>query len=584
MGIMQHRFRTYLYALLLLAFAACRHDDFDPGRYSAKVEMSLGQGLSSRAHFVDNEGVASFVWDVDGSMIAVVAGTDGIAVWDGGYLYSPMSISLIDQDSPNRVLRASSLRTLPGDAAAAGSGVCFLSPAFGSESVTTDAGATLVSACFSMPDQFSQSSSRALEEFADYCYIRGESSIKSSPSAGNKNFLANATIFRAIPATFRFNVTNGTEEDVIMESVKISCDKLFPDKLCWRTDGNSASVSETDDKSGYFNTIKTTIGKGYGDCIASRSGEKTATGTYYAMCLPFDDASSMEGATLAFILETSDKVYTFNVPASQFFRDCAVATFESNRIYTFNFLMTGKSVELENVSVSDWENNPFYLPTEEISAELNLNVSYWVQDRVNLYTFGFQKMIGSGSECTMWSECNIGEYISSASDYKVCWRGVTPSSEDDVDYLSIYHNGITDFKWKTPSRSDFSELMDGGNTMVGMIKDEASSCFGLKISRTSDPEVYIFLPCELAADEVNSVDEEGRNVISRTFHGKYWTLDEVDDDNAFLFHFAFSQVETIEDGVSTFSSFSPALEEGSALYQFIPESKTAQHTVRAILK
>ena len=44
------------------------------------------------------------------------------------------------------------------------------------------------------------------------------------------------------------------------------------------------------------------------------------------------------------------------------------------------------------------------------------------------------------------------------------------------------------------------------------------------------------------------------------------------------------QVETIEDGVSTFSSFSPALEEGSALYQFIPESKTAQHTVRAILK
>ena len=153
MGIMQHRFRTYLYALLLLAFAACRHDDFDPGSYSAKVEMSLGQGLSSRAHFVDNEGVASFVWDVDGSMIAVVAGTDGIAVWDGGYLYSPMSISLIDQDSPNRVLRASSLRTLPGDAAAAGSGVCFLSPAFGSESVTTDAGAPLGSACFSTPAQ-----------------------------------------------------------------------------------------------------------------------------------------------------------------------------------------------------------------------------------------------------------------------------------------------------------------------------------------------------------------------------------------------------------------------------------------------
>ena len=170
-----------------------------------------------------------------------------------------------------------------------------------------------------MPSVFEQSASGRLEEFGDYCFIRGESTVKSTPSASDKNFAAASTTFRAIPATFRFNVRNTTDSDVILESVKITCDRLFPDKLCWKTDGSAVTVTEPEDKSGYFNTIKTSIDAGYGEKIGAKDGETVHTGTYYAVCLPFDSESSLDGATLAFILETSDKIHTFNIAAADFF-------------------------------------------------------------------------------------------------------------------------------------------------------------------------------------------------------------------------------------------------------------------------
>ena len=73
--------------------------------------------------------------------------------------------------------------------------------------------------------------------------------------------------FKAIPAIFRFNVSNNTDSDMVLESVKITCNKLFPDKLRWTTNGKGMSVREPADKSGYFNTIKTSINWGHGETI-----------------------------------------------------------------------------------------------------------------------------------------------------------------------------------------------------------------------------------------------------------------------------------------------------------------------------
>ena len=435
-----------------------------------------------------------------------------------------------------------------------------------------------------MPSVFNQSTSQALEEFEPYCYIRGESTVKSVPSASEKKFVANSTTFRSIPAIFRFNVSNSTAKDVVLESVKITCDKLFPNKLRWSTDGASVSIKEADDKSGYFNTIKTSINWGHGETIPAKSGGTIHKGTYYALSLPFDSDASLQGATLAFILETKDKVYTFNIAAADFFRNASSKRFTSNKIYNFNFSLNENSVELEKVSIEDWLRDSFYLPIEDITADVKVNVSYWAQNRMNFYTFGFMKMFQSGASYTMWAECNIGEYLYSSTDIPFTWYKVTPSDESDKDYLAPYYENITDFKWQTPSRADYEQLFNLPDANIEMCKDVESGVIGVKFKSVDNPGAYIFLPCSGHKEEHTEYPADGSTVIHRTFHSYYWTRDAASETDGYALHFAFSQVETVVDEVSSFSEFTPALNEGAALYEFVPMPKSNPYTVRAILK
>ena len=545
----------------------------------SRVEMALNQP-QTKAHFEDENGTASFVWDVGSSMIAVVGHDSAPVKWNGGeYYYSPMHISLIDSASPNKVLRACSEDALESNAAQAGDPLFFLSPVSGSALCSTAASADSVTVEFSMPSLFEQSKGGALEEFEPYCYIRGESSVKSVPSASDKKFVANSTTFKAIPAIFRFNVSNNTDSVMVLESVKITCNKLFPDKLRWTTNGKGMSVREPADKSGYFNTIKTSINWGHGETIPAKAGETVHKGTYYALCLPFDKDASMQGATLAFILETSKKTYTFNIPAANFFRSAPDKRFASNKIYNFNFSLGKSSVELEGVSIEDWVRDSFYLPIVDITADVNANISYWVQDRHNLYTYGFMKMFTTGP---MWAECNLGEYLYSATDLFFKWTEVTPADTSDTDYLAKYYDNITDFKWKTPTCDDFRQLFNAENCDIEPCKDVESGVFGLRIKSKANAGASIFLPCSGHSKE--QTDWDGRTVINRTFHGNYWTRDEeASSSKGYILHFAFSQVETVVKEVSSFSDFTPGLNGGKDYYEFLPKPKSDNYTVRAIL-
>lgn len=543
------------------------------------MEMALTES-QTKAHFEDVDGTASFVWDVGSAMIAVVGHGAAPVQWTGGGYWSPMHISLIDPAKPNKALRACSEDALESSAAQAGDPLFFLSPVSGSALCSTAASAERVTVEFSMPSLFEQSTSQALEEFEPYCYIKGESTVKSVPSDLDKNFVANSTTFRAIPAIFRFNVSNNTGSDMVLESVKITCDKLFPDKLCWTTNGAVVSVGEPKDKSGYFNTIKTSINWGHGETILAKAGETVHKGTYYALCLPFDSDASMQGATLAFILETSKKTYTFNIPAADFFRSAPDKRFASNKIYNFNFSLGESSVELEGVSIADWFKDSFYLPIVDITADVKANISYWVQDRHNLYTYGFMKMFTTGP---MWAECNLGEYLYSATESFFKWTEVTPADASDSDYLAKYYDNITDFKWQTPTQDDFKQLFNSANCDIEACKDVESGVFGLRIKSKANAGASIFLPCSGHMEENTTYPGDGSTVIHRTFHGNYWTRDAASENDGYILHFAFSQVETVVGEVSSFSDFTPGLNEGTAYYEFIPKSKSDNYTVRAIL-
>lgn len=568
------------YLLLLQLLSACVQKEEVPAlQEPSHVEMALTEP-QTKAHFKDVDGTASFVWDVGSAMIAVVGHGAAPVQWTGGGYWSPMHISLIDADSPNNVLRACSEDALESSAAQAGDPLFFLSPVSGSALCSTAASAESVTVEFSMPSLFEQSKGGALEEFEPYCYIRGESSVKSVPSA-SKNYVANSTTFRAIPAIFRFNVSNNTGSDMVLESVKITCDKLFPDKLRWTTDGAAVSVGEPADKSGYINTIKTSINWGRGETIPAKAGETVHKGTYYALCLPFDSDDPMQGATLAFILETREKTYTFNIPAADFFRSSAVKRFASNKIYNFNFSLGESSVELEGVSIADWLRDSFYLPIVDITADVKANISYWVQDRHNLYTYGFMKMFESGP---MWAECNLGEYLYSATESFFKWTEVTPTDASDSDYLAIYYDNITDFKWKTPTQDDFKQLFNAENCDIEPCKDVESGVFGLRIKSKANTGASIFMPCSGDREENTTYPGPGITEIQRIFHGYYWTRDAASDTDGYALHFAFSQVETVVNEVSNFSEFTPVQFKDTALYEFVQMPKSNPYTVRAILK
>lgn len=578
--------KTYLLALLGAMLSACTTGGMQPESCEgSRLDMQIGMDIT-KAHFEDRDGTASFVWDAGVSMIAAVSNAGTLSQWEGGAWYSPMSIYLVDPDDAHFVKKATSLLTLPSSAAVSGDSLFCLSPVNGSSLCSVEASEERVSVQFSMPFTFEQSKSGALEEFGDYCFIRGESTIKSVPSATEKDFEANSTVFRSIPATFRFRVSNHTSSDVVLESVKITCDSLFPDKLCWQTDGRVSKVGECEDKSAYFHTVKTSIAGGLGEVIKAKDGEIISTGTYYSMCLPFDTEASMEGATLAFILEARDKIHTFNISAASFFRDASCKKFESNKIYTFNFSFHENSVELEGVSISDWVKDSWYVPTEEVSEFIIVSPSYWVQDRENLYTYAFIKMFGNATNYTLWSKCNIGEYLNFATDLTFSWREITPSDVSDTDYLAKFFDNIKDFKWKTPSSEDFRLLFT--NSDVQMCKDSESEVFGLRMHSKDFSGSAIFLPVTEKIEEHTEYPGNGLTVITRTYSGKYWTRDKADDSTGYLMHFAFSQVETVEttetlEEISTFSEFFPALESGE-LFEIIPCLKTEYHQARAILE
>lgn len=577
-----------LFSALLCTWGCSREELSSDESDEARLEMALPAQMRTKAHFEDNDGTATFVWDVDGSMIAVLSKYDAdsqnrtIAQWDGGSKYSPMNITHLDPSDSHKALRAASKFTLAKEAANVEDLLFCLSPVNGSALCKVVESAENVEVTFSMPSQFEQSGSGRLEEFRDYTFIKGESTILSTPTASIKNFAANSTTFRAIPAIFRFKITNNMQSDVTMESVKISCSNSFPDKLCWRTDGSTVTISEPEDKSGYFKIIRTLINDGYGEVIPAKSGEVS----YYAMCLPFSSDASMANGTLAFILETKEKIHTFNVTTEEFFRNSDNKLFESNKIYTFNFTMNENSVELEGVTISDWNGNGFYLPSEEVTANVELHTTYWAQDRENLFTYAFLRMIEEENTYTMWSECNIGEYDKSSSDILFNWYQITPASNTDTDYLAKYFNNITDFKWQTPAVADFEALFNSNNCSVTAAKDEDSGICGLTVKRLDKPDTSLFLPISVEGEPTEHLESD-KKIITHTYHGRYWTRDEYEDeeytDKAYYVHFAITEVETVVGKVSTFAP--PAIVDfkGQA-YEVRDTVKSATFTTKAILK
>ena len=151
---------TALFSALLCTWGCSREELSSDESDEARLEMALPAQMRTKAHFEDKNGTATFVWDVDGSMIAVLSKYDShsarrnIAQWEGDSLYSPMNITLIDSSDSHKALRAASKFTLETDAANVGDSLFCLSPVNGSDLCNVVESAENVEVTFSMPSQF----------------------------------------------------------------------------------------------------------------------------------------------------------------------------------------------------------------------------------------------------------------------------------------------------------------------------------------------------------------------------------------------------------------------------------------------
>ena len=190
------------------------------------------------------------------------------------------------------------------------------------------------------------------------------------------------------------------------------------------------------------------------------------------------------------------------------------------------------------------------------------------------------RMIGDASNCTLWGECNLGEYLYYAHNECFTWGSISSPAS-----LAFYFNNITDFNWQLPSKEDFVQLFSSDNSLLTMTMDEESEEYGLKIESKSNPGASLFIPCLYMTEANTDFQEDRTEIIHRQYHGKYWTVDEDGEGNAYVAHFVFGQDVTLKDEVVIDSSpLKWILNDGNDIYEFVKAPKTDKYPVRVILK
>lgn len=248
--------------------------------------------------------------------------------------------------------------------------------------------------------------------------------------------------------------------------------------------------------------------------------------------------------------------------------------------YKYVFTINDDGLSLELITIDDWNTQDLYITTEQISSSLKLDVLNWNQDIEYIHSYEFVNLYQENTNKVLWASCNLGCIYNADVSKTYAWAQIAPESDTDEDYLSKYFNNNTGFKWQTPSRADFTALMDGTNTVRTMIKDEESKVFGLVI-KAGNSSKSIFLPCSDMV-EIESEFETTKTKITRTYKGSYWTKDSIDADNAYKFAFSFVQIEIrTPDGEGYVSSFS---DYQSFSFGFESLAKTEKLPVRAMIK
>ena len=343
----------------------------------------------------------------------------------------------------------------------AGDNMYCLHPINSNTTESSNAGA--VSVDMTLPSTFSYDKLvNDLSAWKDYSYVYTSTTLKS---VDDNSVVANASHFNSACAIIRFNITNSTTSDIIISSIKMESNdgsKIFPNKLRFE-DG---TISEQDDKTGYYNKLTTSIGQ-----VPIPRNDR---GRFYNLCFPLD--GNFNGVPLKFTIDTNYLTYQLNLNSTAITNN----KFEAGKIYTFNFSLEEKEVKLNTIEISHC--TTYNIDNTEsieivVTPQLTWHQTGDITAQMVFVSLGMTMTYGGKNYDVLWATCNLGAKEALETGHLFSWGevarkeetlyspdGYTGTATTDIAYTehdAVKHMlGEGHWFWMMPTKEMWKKMID----------------------------------------------------------------------------------------------------------------------------
>ncbi len=301
-----------------------------------------------------------------------------------------------------------------------------------------------------------------LSAWKDYSYVYTSTTLKS---VDDNAVVANASHFNSACAIIRFNITNSTTSDIIITGIKMESDdgsKIYPNKLRFE-DG---TISEQDDKSGYYNKLTTSI-----DQVTIQRNDR---GRFYNLCFPLD--GNFNGVPLKFTIDTNYLTYQLNLNSTAITNN----KFEAGKIYTFNFSLKEKEVKLNTIEISHC--TTYNIDNTEsieivVTPQLTWHQTGYITAQMVFVSLGMTMKYENKDYDVLWATCNLGAKETLETGHLFSWGevarkeetlyspdGYTGTAATDIAYTehdAVKHMlGEGHWFWMMPTKAMWKKMID----------------------------------------------------------------------------------------------------------------------------
>lgn len=344
---------------------------------------------------------------------------------------------------------------------AAGDNMYLCHPINDKTTVTSSSAAVTVD--MSLPSTFAfDKLSNDLSALKDYSYVYTSTTLQS---VDDNSVVANASHFNSACAIIRFNITNSTTSDIIITGIKMESDdasKIFPNKLRFE-DG---TISEQDDKTGYYNKLTTSIGQ-----VTIPRNDRDR---FYNLCFPLD--GNFNGVPLKFTIDTNYLTYQLNLNSTAITNN----KFEAGKIYTFNFSLEEKEVKLNTIEISHC--TTYNIDNTEsieivVTPQLTWHQTGDITVQMVFVSLGMTMKYENKDYDVLWATCNLGAKETLETGHLFSWgevarkeetlyspEGYTSSATTDIAYTehdAVKHMlGEGHWFWMTPTKAMWEKIID----------------------------------------------------------------------------------------------------------------------------